>query len=142
MLDLSGLTAAVLQNMPQAHPFAWKTGTKGWYASDKVQVGDKRYQVQANLYAINSKDASIPTSAADMGAVLGAVHFMPHQWKTGTRGALATGKTVIDGARVQVQVNAFEVGSKDANAAKVEQVVKQMVPVNTGKRASAKRSRK
>jgi hypothetical protein len=114
MLDLSGLSAQVLERIPYAAPFAWKTGTVGWYAADKVTTEDgTRYQVQANAYIIGSKAAkeAKPSETLPMAALLGACHLLPHTWKTGTTGALAVGKVMVGAKKVQVQVNAFRIGS-------------------------------
>jgi hypothetical protein len=38
-----------------ANPKEFKTGSKGFYGSDKVSLGEKRYQVQIQLVEIGSK---------------------------------------------------------------------------------------
>ena len=38
-----------------ADPKEFKTGSRGFYGMGKVQIGDKRYQVQVQLVEIGSK---------------------------------------------------------------------------------------
>ena len=44
---------AVLSVMPKQ----FKTGSQGYYANQKVEIGGKRYQVQIQLVEIGSKKA-------------------------------------------------------------------------------------
>jgi hypothetical protein len=119
MLDLSGLETMVQERIPYALPFAWKTGTTGWYAADKVTTEDgKRYQVQVNGYIIGSKEAKSakPREAIPLAALMCGAHLLPHTWKTGTTGALLVTKQTVGAERVQVQVNCFAIGSAPKSA--------------------------
>jgi hypothetical protein len=48
----------------------------------------------------------------DQGQLLTVLTLPPKEFKTGSRGFYANGKTEIDGKRYQVQVQLVEVGSK------------------------------
>lgn len=39
------------------NPKDFKTGSKGFYANDKLTIGGKRYQAQCQLVEIGSKEA-------------------------------------------------------------------------------------
>ncbi len=39
------------------NPKEFKTGSKGFYANDKLTIGGKRYQAQCQLVEIGSKEA-------------------------------------------------------------------------------------
>ena len=49
----------------------------------------------------------------DQGQLLTVLTLPPKEFKTGSRGFYANGKTEIDGKRYQVQVQLVEVGSKN-----------------------------
>lgn len=48
----------------------------------------------------------------DQGQLITVLTLPPKEFKTGSRGFYANGKTEIDGKRYQVQVQLVEVGSK------------------------------
>jgi hypothetical protein len=48
------------------------------------------------------------------GRVIGVMAAVEKQFKTGSRGFYASGKTEIDGKRYQTQVQLVEIGSKAA----------------------------
>jgi hypothetical protein len=52
----------------------------------------------------------------DQGKLLTVLTLPPKEFKTGSRGFYANGKTEIDGKRYQVQVQLVEVGSKNRPA--------------------------
>jgi len=50
----------------------------------------------------------------DQGQLITVLTLPPKEFKTGSRGFYANGKTEIDGKRYQVQVQLVEIGSKNA----------------------------
>ena len=56
----------------------------------------------------------------DQGQLLTVLTLPPKEFKTGSRGFYANGKTEIDGKRYQVQVQLVEVGSKPRPEAQPE----------------------
>jgi hypothetical protein len=52
----SGETIAVLTITPKD----FKTGSRGFYANSKVELGGKRYQAQIQIVEIGSKPAEVP----------------------------------------------------------------------------------
>lgn len=51
----------------------------------------------------------------DGGQTLAVLSVPPKEFKTGSRGFYANGKTEIDGKRYQVQIQLVEIGSKKAS---------------------------
>jgi hypothetical protein len=49
----------------------------------------------------------------DAGKLLGTFSLPQKEFKTGSRGFYANGKTEIDGKRYQVQIQLVEIGSKN-----------------------------
>lgn len=49
----------------------------------------------------------------DQGQLVTVLTLPPKEFKTGSRGFYANGKTEIDGKRYQVQVQLVEIGSKN-----------------------------
>jgi hypothetical protein len=49
----------------------------------------------------------------EQGASLATFVVNPKQFKTGSRGYYANGKTEIDGKRYQIQIQLVEIGSKN-----------------------------
>ena len=49
----------------------------------------------------------------DQGQLVTVLTLPPKEFKTGSRGFFANGKTEIDGKRYQVQVQLVEIGSKN-----------------------------
>ena len=49
----------------------------------------------------------------DQGRLLTVLTLPPKEFKTGSKGFYANGKTEIDGKRYQVQVQLVEIGSKN-----------------------------
>lgn len=54
----------------------------------------------------------------DTGQLVTILTAPPKEFKTGSRGFYASGKTEIDGKRYQIQIQLVEIGSKDTKDAK------------------------
>lgn len=59
--DGNGKTIAMLT----AQPKEFKTGSRGFYAMDKIEIDGKRYQTQIQLVEIGSKPQKDKTESKD-----------------------------------------------------------------------------
>jgi hypothetical protein len=106
----NGHLAQAMANMVKAGLDAkeFSTGSKGFFASDKVEVGGHRYQAQALAVLIGSKTdskAKVRASADEVRAAVAALlrdGLEPITFKSGKTGYRAQGKAEIGGQRFQI----------------------------------------
>jgi len=93
-------------------PRSFKSGSKGFYGSDKITVGGVRYQAQAQAVLIGSKGNSklrVRGSAEEARAALTALvegGMSAVEFKTGNTGFRTQGKIQIGGQEFQAQAQA------------------------------------
>jgi len=98
----------------QAKTFS--TGSKGFYASGKIAVGDDRYQASAMAVLIGSKDnpkAKVTATADEITAALASLvqaGVPACQFKSGKTGYRTQGKAEARGQRFQVSIQAVRIG--------------------------------
>lgn len=98
---------------------AFSTGSVGYFASTKIQIGDTRYQTQITLVEIGSKGAGkvAPTDTAVFTAFL-----QPKTFSTGSKGYYDNGKMTINGKRYQYMAQMVAIKSSPEAQEKANKV--------------------
>lgn len=94
-------------------PKKFSTGSTGFFATDKVNIGGKRYQAQAQAVLIGSKEkknARVEATTEEVTAALAALiedgGTVERTFKSGKRGYRADGRIQVHGERYQAYVQA------------------------------------
>ena len=94
-------------------PKDFRTGSKGFFGQDKIEVGGKRYQAQATMTLIGSKynpeakaRATVDQAQAALIADLIGKGVPARQFSTGNTGFRAQGKVPVGDETYQVSVQA------------------------------------
>ncbi|MCP2341142.1 hypothetical protein [Actinomadura rupiterrae] len=112
----NGHLAQAMENMVKASlaAKAFRTGSTGFFATGKIEVGGRRYQAQVMAVLIGSKDDPKAKVHADVDQARSALAallrdgLVPAQFKSGKRGYRMQGKAEIGDQRFQCSAQAVQ----------------------------------